>query len=44
MHAETVADLRAMNADGMESLAAGQLVRQATAGDLEAFEELIRRL
>ena len=44
MHAETVADLRAMSADGMESLAAGQLVRQATAGDLEAFEELIRRL
>ena len=44
MHAETVADLRAMSADGMESLASGQLVRQATAGDLEAFEELIRRL
>jgi RNA polymerase sigma-70 factor, ECF subfamily len=44
MHAETVADLRAMSADGMESLAAGQLVRQATGGDLEAFEELIRRL
>jgi RNA polymerase sigma-70 factor, ECF subfamily len=44
MHAETVADLRVMSADGMESLAAGQLVRQATAGDLEAFEELIRRL
>src|SRR6201993_985140 len=44
MHAETVPDLRAMSADGMESLASGQLVRQATAGDLEAFEELIRRL
>jgi RNA polymerase sigma-70 factor (ECF subfamily) len=44
MHAETVADLRAMSADGMEGLAAGQLVRQATGGDLEAFEELIRRL
>jgi RNA polymerase sigma-70 factor, ECF subfamily len=44
MHAETVADLRAMSADGMEGLAAGQLVRQATRGDLEAFEELIRRL
>ena len=44
MHAETVADLRAMSADGMETLAAGQLVRQATGGDLQAFEELIRRL
>jgi RNA polymerase sigma-70 factor, ECF subfamily len=44
MHAETVADLRVMSADGVEGLAAGQLVRQATRGDLEAFEELIRRL
>ena len=33
-----------MNAGGMQGLAAGQLVRQATDGDLEAFEELVRRL
>src|SRR5260370_25390117 len=26
------------------AVAAGQLVRQATSGDLEAFEELVRRL
>jgi RNA polymerase sigma-70 factor, ECF subfamily len=44
MHAETVVDLRAMSADGVESMAAGRLVQKATGGDLEAFEELIRRL
>ena len=44
MHAETAVDPRALSAGGMQSLAAGQLVRQATDGDLEAFEELIRRL
>jgi RNA polymerase sigma-70 factor, ECF subfamily len=44
MHAETVVDVRAMSAGGMEGLAAGQLVQQATGGDLEAFEELIHRL
>ncbi|HEV2141700.1 MAG TPA: sigma-70 family RNA polymerase sigma factor [Candidatus Dormibacteraeota bacterium] len=44
MHAETLVDVRAMSAGGMEGLAAGQLVHQATGGDLEAFEELIRRL
>jgi RNA polymerase sigma-70 factor, ECF subfamily len=44
MHAETVVDLRALSADGMQGLAAGQLVQQATGGDREAFEELIRRL
>jgi RNA polymerase sigma-70 factor (ECF subfamily) len=44
MHAETVVDPRALSADGMQGLAAGQLVQQATGGDLEAFEELIRRL
>jgi RNA polymerase sigma-70 factor (ECF subfamily) len=44
MHAETVVDFRAVSADGMQSLAAGQLVQHATGGDLDAFEELIRRL
>jgi RNA polymerase sigma-70 factor (ECF subfamily) len=44
MHAETLVDPRAVSAGGMQSLAAGQLVQQATGGDLEAFEELIRRL
>jgi len=44
MHAETVADLGAMSAAGVQGLAAGQLAREATGGDLEAFEELIRRL
>lgn len=45
MRAETLVDLRALSsADGMQTLAAGQLVAQATGGDLDAFEELIRRL
>jgi len=44
MHAETVADLGAMSSAGVQGLAAGQLAREATGGDLEAFEELIRRL
>ena len=44
MHAETLVDVRAVSAGGMQGLAAGQLVHQATGGDLEAFEELIRRL
>jgi len=45
MHAETVVDLPAVSSDArMQGLAAGQLVRQATGGDLDAFEELIRRL
>src|SRR5579864_7755657 len=50
MHAETVVDPRAVDArpvsaaDGMQGFAAAQLVRQATGGDLDAFEELIRRL
>ena len=44
MHAETVVDVRAMSAGGMQGLAAGQLVQQATRGDLDAFEELIQRL
>jgi RNA polymerase sigma-70 factor (ECF subfamily) len=45
MHAETVVDLPAVSSDArMQGLAAGQLVRRATGGDLDAFEELIRRL
>src|SRR5690348_934596 len=44
MHADTLIDLRTMSGGGMQGLAAGQLVQQATGGDLEAFEELIRRL
>lgn len=44
MRAETLFDPRAVSAGGMQDLTAGQLVQQATAGDLEAFEELIRRL
>jgi RNA polymerase sigma-70 factor (ECF subfamily) len=44
MHAETVVDPRALSAHGMQGLAAAQLVHQATGGDLDAFEELIRRL
>jgi RNA polymerase sigma-70 factor (ECF subfamily) len=44
MHAETLVDPRALSADGMQGLAAGQLVRQATGGDRDAFEELIRRM
>ena len=50
MHAETVVDPRAVEArpvsaaDGMQGFAAAQLVQQATGGDLDAFEELIRRL
>jgi RNA polymerase sigma-70 factor (ECF subfamily) len=45
MRAETLVDPRAVSAaDGMQGLAAGQLAQQATGGDLDAFEELIRRL
>jgi RNA polymerase sigma-70 factor (ECF subfamily) len=44
MHAETLVDPRALSADGMQGLAAGQLVQQATGGDSDAFEELIRRM
>jgi RNA polymerase sigma-70 factor, ECF subfamily len=48
MHAgtavESAVEPRVLNAGGMQGLAAGQLVRQATGGDLEAFEELVRRL
>jgi len=49
MHAETLVDPPApvSGADGtqgMEGVAAGRLAQQATGGDLDAFEELIRRL
>ncbi|HET7339531.1 MAG TPA: RNA polymerase sigma factor [Candidatus Dormibacteraeota bacterium] len=50
MHAETLVDPRTVDArrvstaGDMQGFAAAQLVQQATGGDLEAFEELIRRL
>lgn len=45
MHAEaTAVEPRAMSADNAQSRAAGQLARHATGGDLDAFEELVRRL
>jgi RNA polymerase sigma-70 factor (ECF subfamily) len=45
MHVQAAAEPRAVS-DGprADSLAAGQLVRAATSGDLDAFEELVRRL
>jgi RNA polymerase sigma-70 factor (ECF subfamily) len=43
MHA-AIMEPRALSAEGMQSVAAAELVRQATGGDLDAFEELIRRL
>ena len=44
MRAEAVVEPQALSVDRMEALAAGQLVHQATGGDLQAFEELVRRL
>src|ERR1700730_6081352 len=45
MHAQAAADALPMTGTPeARALAAAQLVRQATGGDLEAFEELIRRL
>lgn len=45
MHAETaVATLPMSDSRAALAPAAGQLARQATGGDLDAFEELIRRL
>jgi RNA polymerase sigma-70 factor (ECF subfamily) len=45
MHAEAAAGTLAMTGSPDIALVkAGQLVRQATGGDLEAFEELVRRL
>src|SRR6266571_3724819 len=44
MHAQAAADALPMTGTPeSRALAAGQLVQQATAGDLEAFEELVRR-
>src|SRR5437899_4729478 len=45
MHAQAAAE--ALPVSGTQDgrvVAAGQLIRQATGGDLEAFEELVRRL
>jgi RNA polymerase sigma-70 factor, ECF subfamily len=45
MHAEAAVETLAMSSPpGPGALAAAQLVRQATGGDLDAFEELVRRL
>lgn len=45
MHAEVALDARRMTGlSGSSAIPASQLVRQATGGDLDAFEELIRRL
>ncbi|HEV2414309.1 MAG TPA: sigma-70 family RNA polymerase sigma factor [Candidatus Dormibacteraeota bacterium] len=44
MRAEAVVEPQAVSVDRMQALAAGQLVQQATGGDLQAFEELVRRL
>ena len=44
MHAQAAADSLPMTGTPeSRSLAAGQLVQQATGGDLDAFEELVRR-
>ena len=45
MHAEAAVDTLVMSGPpGSGALAAAQLMRQATGGDLDAFEQLIRRL
>ncbi len=45
MHAEAAANALPMSSlEGSPALGAAQLVRRATGGDLDAFEELIRRL
>ena len=45
MHAQAAAGTLAMSGSpDVSAIAAGQLVQQATGGDLEAFEELVRRL
>jgi RNA polymerase sigma-70 factor (ECF subfamily) len=45
MHAQAAADALPMTATPeSRAIAAGQLARQATGGDLDAFEELVRRL
>lgn len=44
MRAEAVVEPLAVSEDRVQALAAGKLVQQATGGDLQAFEELVRRL
>src|SRR5713226_8846371 len=45
MHAQAGAEALAMTGTpGARAVPAGQLLRQATGGDLDAFEELVRRL
>jgi RNA polymerase sigma-70 factor, ECF subfamily len=45
MHAQAGAEALAMtDTPEARAVAAGQLIRQATGGDLDAFEELVRRL
>ena len=45
MHAELAAEKLSMSGvPGSSALAAAQLARQATGGDLDAFEQLVRRL
>ena len=45
MHAQAAAGALVMSGSpDVSAIAAGQLMRQATGGDLEAFEELVRRL
>ena len=45
MHAQAAADAFPMTGTpDARALAAGQLARQATGGDLDAFEELVRRM
>src|SRR5256712_7658114 len=44
MHAQAAAEALPMTGLPDARAAAGQLIRQATGGDLEAFEELVRRL
>jgi RNA polymerase sigma-70 factor (ECF subfamily) len=45
MHAEAAVETLAMSSPpGSGALASAQLVRQATGGDLDAFEQLMRRL
>src|SRR5215471_12384902 len=45
MHAQAAAGaLVVSSSPDVSAVAAGQLVQQATGGDLEAFEELVRRL
>jgi RNA polymerase sigma-70 factor, ECF subfamily len=44
MPAEAAAAILMTDASGSPALTAGQLAREATGGDLDAFEELVRRL